>query len=200
VENSCRRAVDEDKFYQGEWLGQRNPITAGAALAFAGTVAKQKKCQNSADDIGELEVPGIPNVPSDHMENIERSIRERYLSKLASPGWDDEDPRLDYGSTALPYFIKAFHEQRDDQLQARLVRIIWHFRDPSALEVLGIALSDSNDDVWKDALDGIVTLNAERGMAILQEAREAARVADNKDKLSWIEEAIEQLSDRKWFE
>jgi len=53
-----------------------------------------------------------------------QEIREWFLDRLDDRGWDDEDPRLDYGSPTLPFFAAAFGQEQDPAHRARLVRVI----------------------------------------------------------------------------
>jgi len=125
------------------------------------------------------------------MEDLESEIRRRFLTRI-NGGWDCEDPRLDFGVKASPIFIRAFEEEIDSERRAKLLRVIWGFRDPSALMALAAALRDSVESVWKEALDGIVTLGGEDALVIL---REYKRVLGRSEKIKceWIDEAEEQI-------
>lgn len=130
------------------------------------------------------------------MTELEWEIRRRYLDSLDDGRWEDSDPALDYGSRALPCFVEAFGRETDPARRSRLVRVIWQFRDPAALPALTVALRDSHDEVWKDALDGFVTLASEQALAILRQERIALAADSNgSEKLSWIDEAIGQILD-----
>jgi HEAT repeat protein len=128
------------------------------------------------------------------MSDLEQEIRRRYLDRLDELTWDDEDPRLDFGERALPYFVAAFGAESSPERRARLIRVIWQIRDMAALPTLAVALSDPSSKVWKEALDGIVTLGGNQARAILIEARAtvAIRSAET-DKLAWIDEALTQV-------
>jgi HEAT repeat protein len=127
------------------------------------------------------------------MAALEKVIRERYLNRL-DDDWLDDDPRLDFGSAALPYFVEAFEKETDPQDRARLIRIIWQFRDAAALPTLGTALGDPSEVVWKDALDGIVALGGKQAHEILQDAyTKLENQTSNREKLEWISEALAQI-------
>ncbi len=131
---------------------------------------------------------GLPFV-----NELEQTIRRRFLDRVDDPGWRDHDPSF-YGVDALPYFVAAFEKERASERRAKLVRAIWQFRDRSALPTLAIALADHADTVWQDALDGIVTLGGEEGLAILKQARAvSAGRPKEKEKVEWIDEAAEQI-------
>jgi HEAT repeat protein len=128
------------------------------------------------------------------MGDLEKQIRERFLDQLDNPRWDDEDPRLCFGIAAVPFFLRAFAEESNPQRRVKLIRVIGQFRDPSVLPTLAGALRDINENVWKDALDGLVTIGGDRSLEVLREARaDAARLPDASKKIEWIDEAISQL-------
>ncbi len=132
------------------------------------------------------------------MVNIEQDVRTRYLDRLSDSTWIDDDPRMDYGICAIPYFISAFQKESDPTNRARLVRIIWQFRDAAAFATLAAALDDSSDDVWKDALDGLVTLGGDQALTILAKAREVLTANPTaQEKLSWIDEAADQIRQKE---
>src|SRR5262245_45444061 len=95
-------------------------------------------------------------------DDLKDQVRQRFLETIDTGDWNDEDPRLTLGIAALPHFVDAFNGEPDPRRRSRLIRIIWQFRDRSALPVLGEALRDPHDQVWKDALDGIVTLGGDQ--------------------------------------
>jgi HEAT repeat protein len=128
------------------------------------------------------------------MTALEHEIHIRYLDRLEESTWQDEEPRLDFGASALPYFVEAFEKENAPNRRARLVRIIWQFRDLAALPILAIALNDQSNDVWKDALDGIVTLGGKQALIILKDAHAAASGSSDTEKLEWIDEAVNQMS------
>jgi hypothetical protein len=64
------------------------------------------------------------------------------------------------------------------------------------LPALAEALQDPHDEVWKDALDGIVTLGCDQARQLLHDAHRAMRGVCEPGALtrrSWIEEAMEQV-------
>jgi len=128
------------------------------------------------------------------MKDLEAEISRRFLDQLDRPNWYPSDPHLDFGLRVLPYFVAAFKKESDPNRRALLVEIIWEFRDASAFPALSIALDDAFPTVWQAALDGIVTIgekHEEAALQILQKARESA--ASDPEKISWIDEAIDQV-------
>jgi hypothetical protein len=68
-------------------------------------------------------------------------------------------------------------------------------RDVATIKTATDALYDTHDVVWKDALDGIVTLGGEQALELLHHAQHILEAHDPAAvmKCSWIEEAIEQV-------
>src|SRR5579884_3995236 len=103
------------------------------------------------------------------MDELEREVQRRYLDRLDDPTWMEEDPRLDFGPAALPFFVAAFKRVGASPGQrARLIREIWGFRVSEALPTLADALEDSYGEVWKEALDGLVTIGGQEARQILK--------------------------------
>jgi hypothetical protein len=128
------------------------------------------------------------------MSNLQDEVQHRYLDAIDDLDWTDEDPRNDFGIIALPLFIAAFQRETDPKRRSRLVRIVWQFRDSTALPALAEALRDAHEKVWKDALDGVVTLGGEQALRLLAEARATvAHYSDALVRIAWIDEAVEQI-------
>lgn len=128
------------------------------------------------------------------MKNLQEEVQRRYLDAIDDNSWDDEDPRQDFGVSALPLFVAAFQCESNSKRRSRLIRVVWQFRDSAALPALAEALRDAHQEVWMDALDGVVTLGGEEGLRVLRDAR--ATVADHSDasvRLAWIDEAVTQV-------
>jgi len=127
--------------------------------------------------------------------DLESEIRRKYLDRLDDHAWGEAEPMLDFGVAALPYFMAAFEREVASDRRACLVRVISHFRSPTALPMLATALCDKAREVWTDALDGIVALGGPPALDILKKAREAPALDQTEtEKLEWIEEAIAQLT------
>lgn len=85
--------------------------------------------------------------------------------------------------------VAAFRGESDGPCRAFLVEVIWQHRQQSAVPFLTEALSDPDDAVWRQALDGLVTLASPESLAALRIARESR---DDTFR-EWIDEAIEQV-------
>jgi hypothetical protein len=129
-------------------------------------------------------------------DHLKEQVRQRFLERIDAGDWGDEDPRIDLGTAALPHFIAAIKEERDPRRRSRLIRVVWQFRDRSALPILAEALQDPDEQVWRDTLDGIVTLGGDQALQLLHDAQRAMLGVGEPlavTKRSWIEEAIEQV-------
>jgi hypothetical protein len=104
---------------------------------------------------------------------------------------------LESPTFATPVLVEAFRSETEASVRAFLVKVLWERRDPSVLPVLGEALSDRSADVWKEALNGLVTLVAPESLNILRRAsREPVSGRSEQDKFGlWLSEAIEQAEE-----
>ncbi len=73
-----------------------------------------------------------------------------------------------------------------------IVEAIWQHRRPSTMTFLADALRDSGSIVWKQALDGLVTLASSEPIQVLRSAMEEGTDIERR---AWIEEAIAQAID-----
>ena len=76
-----------------------------------------------------------------------------------------------------------------------LIHCLWQYRDRAAAPTLGSALWDADDQVWKEALDGLVTLGGVEAERVLLDTRDARVGDETRVKGEWLEEAIEQLGE-----
>jgi HEAT repeat protein len=124
---------------------------------------------------------------------LEEQVRERFLDRL-DVWWNPEDPRLDFGSAALPFFIDAFGKEHNPERRHQLIEAIWQFRDAAALPTLCIALQDETPEVWKESLDGFVRIGGSAALDALRETKAAIPVIHQTQiKHEWVDEAIEQI-------
>jgi HEAT repeat protein len=102
---------------------------------------------------------------------------------------------LEMDRDVIPELEDTFQTEKDNKIKEFLVEVIWQYRDKSVIPFLGEALYDSEPIVWRQALDGLVTLASQAALDVLQQAR-ACEITVNRKKdgfLIWIEEAIEQV-------
>lgn len=92
------------------------------------------------------------------------------------------------GADALPHLASRFRTSSNTRLRATLVELAWQTRSTEAFPLLAEALAESEPTIWRQALDGLVTLGGEHARAILHDGR----VSANSEKASWIDEALDQ--------
>jgi HEAT repeat protein len=91
----------------------------------------------------------------------------------------------------------AFRVERDDARRTLIVEAIWQLRDECAVPVLLEALTDPHSGVWKEALDGLVTLGGAEATAGLETASSiVAGLPDMQLRLEWCQEALDQIRER----
>ncbi len=121
-----------------------------------------------------------------------------YIDQLGGPEREGAYHRLmDADDAIVPVLIGAFRTQPDPGIRALLVDIIWQHRLPETVGFLNEALDDRDPEVWKSALDGLVTFGTPAIQA-LRSARErilAGTVAE-RTRAEWIEEAIQQIQEQ----
>jgi len=101
---------------------------------------------------------------------------------------------IEIDHAVVPYLISAFQAETDDAIRAVLVEIIWQHRQPETDKFLLEALEDSSPKVWKNALDGLVTLGSPEVATKLESIRK--RVATKwPDRICWIDEALGQITE-----
>jgi hypothetical protein len=101
---------------------------------------------------------------------------------------------LEMEHEVVPELISVFHNEKESDIRAFLVEVIWQHRQPSVIPFLAEALFDPEAAVWKQALDGLVTLASPAALAVLQAAK-ACQFATHEQKtefVNWLDEAINQ--------
>lgn len=90
----------------------------------------------------------------------------------------------------LPRLENAFACEPCPDRRRAITEIIWQHRTPASVPFPARALNDPAETVWKEALDGLVTIG---GTVVLDAMRETLKEADSV-KRDWINEAIEQMA------
>jgi HEAT repeat protein len=99
---------------------------------------------------------------------------------------------------AVEPLATAFHDEPDGGRRALLILPIWQLRDERALPVLLDALRDPHAEVWKCALDGLVTIGGRSAIEGLEGTPAmVAGLADATLRLEWCQEALDQIRDAK---
>jgi hypothetical protein len=101
---------------------------------------------------------------------------------------------LEIDSDILPELIQVFRASHDLGVRELLVEVIWEYRDHSVLPFLGEVLFDSEPGIWRQALNGLVTLASPAALDALRaaRAREFPRQRETEEFRRWLEEAIAQ--------
>jgi hypothetical protein len=95
---------------------------------------------------------------------------------------------------AMPALQEAYRAESDAAIRALVVEAVWQRRLPSTLPFLAVALADPHPEVWKRALDGLVTLASAESRGVLGAALERT-VAGDAEYRAWIEETISQIDE-----
>jgi hypothetical protein len=125
-------------------------------------------------------------------------LYEQFIDLIRMVGSDDEAARCALtarGSAALPYLAGGFARERDPASRASLVHIAWQCRTDGAIPLLLAALHDPSAEVWKEALDGFVTLATPAALSALRAFRAAmpAQAGSTEVSRDWVDEAIEPM-------
>src|SRR5688572_13490453 len=109
-----------------------------------------------------------------------REVVRHYASELAGPGADDAWHSLvELGPAALPFVCDALRSARQGKARVRLAEVLGSSPSIEALPVFREFLNDLDAEMWKVALDGLITLGAEstarlRVLEVLATARHTA--------------------------
>ena len=118
----------------------------------------------------------------------------RYLAELEGDKSANAFSRLrEAGSDALPSLHTALRAATSPRVKAQIVELIWQTREPSVVSSLAEALNDRAPEVWKAALDGLVTIRNASSARVLQEALAASERGTHHVPADWLREALEQL-------
>jgi HEAT repeat protein len=98
------------------------------------------------------------------------------------------------GPQVLPELTRRFAESREIAFRAALVGLARNIRSADALPLLDRALQDESPVVWKEALDGLVTLASPASVRLLEEAldRTPPGEVSVEEWISWVQEALQQ--------
>ena len=119
-----------------------------------------------------------------------------YLLKLKKGDYDAAFHGLiEADASAIPRLIDAYRNETSSEVRCELVDIIWQHRQPSTVPFLGEALFDTNSDLWKAAINGLVALAYPDCLAVLSAAlkRSLSTPEETETFQKWVKEAIEQV-------
>lgn len=91
----------------------------------------------------------------------------------------------------VPLLMEHYAAVLDGEHRARIIEVIWQHRLSTTIPFLATALNDEHPDVWKRALDGLVTIGGNESRRVLKEC--LARIVSDDERSIWIAEAIDQI-------
>ena len=120
-----------------------------------------------------------------------------YVAHLAGPRGDEAFHALIHAPTsALPLLVDAYKRQTTSPAtRAAIVEVVWQFRDQGTVPFLAEALQEEDEDIWKQALDGLVTIGGIAAIEALRAERHRRKAQSQSvsHKVEWIDEAIGQI-------
>lgn len=120
-----------------------------------------------------------------------------YVARLDGPESEDAlHSLLEAGPQILPQLSATFDRSASPRIRAQLVRIMGQARVPGAVDALANALRDRASEVWKAALDGLVTIGGPASEAVLQSALASAGSGEYEVPVDWLAEALDQVKER----
>ena len=120
------------------------------------------------------------------------------IRQLHGPGAEGAQCTLTGMPETLHVVVAVYEAEPNPRRRAALIHCLWEYRDLAALPTLQRALLEADERVWKEALDGLVTLGGEEAERALRDARDMlARQPSGDVKHEWIDEAIQQIGEHK---
>ena len=98
---------------------------------------------------------------------------------------------IEADKSIIPLLIQQFTTRASGADRARIIEVIWQHRDKTSIPVLASALRDPHPDVWRHALDGLVTIGGIESHAALVDFR--SELGEDSEQASWVDEAISQF-------
>ncbi len=126
----------------------------------------------------------------------ESQVKVLELLKDACGGSEDAfHSLLEHPDEIEPILESAFATESSPRERAAIVEVMWQRRNPASVHALERALGDSDEVVWKEALNGLVTLASEESLKALRsaESRVAGLERTPALNLQWLKEAIDQV-------
>jgi hypothetical protein len=101
-------------------------------------------------------------------------------------------------ASALPELAKVYHESTDTSARTFILNVIWQHRQPSEIPLLAEALFDSEPQIWKEAMEGLVAFASAESLQALRLARTRlfTNHGEGKRFSEWLEDAIEQAESK----
>lgn len=101
---------------------------------------------------------------------------------------------LELDRDILPELMAVFRSTQDIRLREMLVAVIWGYREQSVIPFLREALFDTEPRIWREALNGLVSLASPAALDVLCEARTRRFLTqrETEEFRRWVDEAISQ--------
>jgi hypothetical protein len=102
---------------------------------------------------------------------------------------------IEMAGEVLPALTEHFRIEADVTVRALLVRVVWERRDQAALPFLAEALVQPQEEIWQEALDGLVAFASPESLDVLRRARQREDADEEVARRfrMWLEEAIQQV-------
>jgi hypothetical protein len=96
----------------------------------------------------------------------------------------------------IPLLISRFRSETEAARRAMIIKLIWQFRELSMIPVMEEALRDSSRLVWKEALDGLVSVGGPESISAVQAAynRKFYNQSAEKEYQAFLDEALVQIT------
>jgi HEAT repeat protein len=123
---------------------------------------------------------------------------KRWIQDLrAAPGGEAFRKLSSAGPDALPEIMSAVRNEKDTTVRAKLIEALWRQPDPSLVPFLIEQLNDPNEIVWKEALNGLVTVANEDARKAVKAALKKLGRKGEPMRVEWYNEALEQIEEIK---
>lgn len=95
----------------------------------------------------------------------------------------------------LSAIVDIFRGEPQPDVRTFLIKAAWERREDAVIPFLAEALNDDAEEVWREALDGLVGFSSQESLEVLQSARSRKFTKDSAAKRFhlWLEEAIQQV-------
>lgn len=123
------------------------------------------------------------------------ALVDHYLLEWDSRGWANAYHSLiELGPQILAGLSRRFTASHDSAFRAALVELAHQVHSSDALPLFDRALQDESQEVWKEALDGLVALASLPSILLLEVAlrRPPPGRTSEAEWRSWIREALQQ--------
>ena len=121
-----------------------------------------------------------------------RKILERFRNGAEEEAFFE---LLEMPGDVMPPLTTAFRTEQNPALRAFLVKVAWQRGDRQAIALLAEAINQSDEQIWQEALDGLVALASPETVAVLTAAK-TRKLADESAThrfQSCVTEALEYI-------